>query len=81
MENEHAEIVASLAACDVMSEFDTLLVTSWNKRRQAAVPLSDVGTRHIYRLLYRYREYVTETYLKYENHPKVIEFREQEVAT
>lgn len=78
MENEHAEIVAALAACDVMSEFDTMLVNSWEKRRKSGRPLSDIGAHHIYRLLHRYREYVPDTYLKYEDHPKVIRCREQE---
>ncbi|WP_426292024.1 hypothetical protein ACN9ML_18475 [Dyadobacter endophyticus] len=77
MENEHAEIVAALAACDVMSEFNALLINSWNNKRLKGKALGDVGERHIYRLLYQYRESVPEVYSKYENHPAVVKEREQ----
>ena len=81
MENEHAEIVAALAACEVMSQFNALLIRAWNKKRLDGRPLGDVGQRHIYRLLYQYRESVPEAYAKYQDHPSVVTERDQFVES
>ena len=79
MEKEHAEIVAALAACNLLpGSFDKRLIQHWDRQRTEGKALSETGSRHIYRLVYKYRAQMRETYAKYQDHTEVIKYQNKE---
>ena len=78
MENEHAEIVAALAACSLLpGSFDKTLIKHWDRQRTEEKPLSETGARHIYRFLHKYRAQMPEVYAKYQNHSEILKYQKQ----
>lgn len=75
MNEEHIEIVTALSNSTLLpGSFDKLLIRNWTAKMNNNIPMSDIGARHVYKLLYRYRSQCPETYEKYKDHPLCVAY-------